>query len=512
MNELLRPVLNLGGLLPVYVLTSCGVLAVFMDAFTPPDKRWRVMAGFGLFGAGVALLLSLLGGTPENTHAFLAKSIYADAPGQMVAMLNLDALARQGSIVIYLGGFLAMLLGIDLARRGRQPMGEYAALMMLGMAGAVFLAASAELLTLFLSVEILSISLYVLTALDRRSKRAGEAAFKYFVLGSFASAIMLMGAAFLFGATGTTYLDDIARAQNVGSYHLMLIGFALLLAGLFFKLALAPFHMYAPDVYDGAPAAVAAVIATAAKTAGFIVLARITITCAHWIVDSRALVESNGAIVSAFEIMFWVVAAISIVWGNIGGVLQKSIKRMLAYSSIAHSGYMLVAILVIFRAAVYGAAEQQALAERALMVYLAGYTVMNLLAFGAASALGKRGEMNIADYAGLSRKQGYTAAGMALAMVSLTGLPPTVGFIGKFLVFATAVEAGFTNLAILAVLASVASAYYYLRVVVTMYMVPKEDGPDLETTPAASGVVLAISAALVLIIGLFPGLLLSRLG
>jgi len=528
MSHFFLPVVNFSGFFPVYLLVILGIAAILLDVFIAPEKRRSWVTAFGIAAAGMALLMTLLASGSPEARAFAKASIPAaeavaktSSHGEIrlvglntepvaavstsasPAMISLDNFTRPILAIALLGGFLFMLLGRDLVSRRKMPAGEFVALALFAVAGAAFLAVSQELLVVFLSIEIVSICMYVLIAMDRKSRRASEAAFKYFILGSFASALLVLGMGFIFGATGSTYFEDIRVALMRGSVEgaLLFVGIALVFCALCFKLALAPFHMYAPDVYEGSSAVVAGLVATVVKVAGFAVLSRLVQIMALW----------HGPHNEALLQVVWGIAALSIVVGNVGGLLQTNIKRMLGYSSVAHSGYLMLAILTIFSAASKGNADLVIVAQRAMLVYLVGYTAMNLLAFGAAGAMGRRGEENIADYAGLSRRQPALAAAMAVAMISLTGIPPTLGFFGKYMVFSALVQAGFVRLAVLAILFSVISAAYYLRVVIAMYMRPAESEVELEKPSTAGSVALAISAAVVLILGCFPNLILGRL-
>lgn len=530
MNEFFLPVANFSGFLPLYLLAVLGIAAVLIDAFLAPERSKSWITAFGICAAGISLLMVLLGANEPDATAFAKApadgsamlaleggaysiqpvSFHGEAVGAMDAgrpaasMIALDHFTRPVLAIVFLVGFLVMLLGRDLVRRRNIAAGEFVALGLFAVVGGAFLAISRELLVVFLSIEILSICLYVMIAMDRSNRRSGEAAMKYFILGSFASAIMVLGIGFLFGAVGSTYFEDLHAAVANGGVKntaFLLIGIALIFGALCFKLALAPFHMYAPDVYQGSSAVVAGLVATVAKIAGFAVLARLAVILAQWPNEHAA----------RFADVLWLIAALSIIVGNVGGILQTNIKRMLGYSSIAHSGYLLLAILAIYSAV---AADNYVLAmnaQRALLVYLVGYTAMNMLAFGAVGSLGPSGEEDISGIAGLARRQPIVAAGLALAMVSLTGIPPTIGFFGKYLVFSAAVQAGYVKLAILAILFSIMSAFYYLRVVVAMYMRPAENDVELEKPSAAGAFALALSAAIVLILGAFPNLLLDRL-
>ncbi len=429
-------------------------------------------------------------------------------------MLMGDKFGILGGMTILLAMLVMVVLGPETVRRRNLPSGEYYALVLFAAFGMTLLAMANELLTAFICIEILSLSLYVLTGIDRRSQRSTEAAFKYFILGAFASAFFVMGVGFLFGATGTTRLDAMAKVLSMGGRLVggaleptnpifVYIGFSLLFVGLCFKLSLAPFHMWAPDVYEGAPCSTTMVIATASKVGAFGLLYHVLLTLGHWAPFYAA---------SGFILAF--VAAVSMVWGNAAGLVQSNVKRMLAFSSVAHGGYMMVGFTAMMSATatspVIDLQTAQGTIADSLLLYLFGYTVLNVLAFGIAHYLGREGEGDMRNYRGLWKRNPMAAAGMALAMIGLTGIPPTVGFIGKFYIFRHAVEQGLMTLAVIGVLASVASAFYYLRLILTMFMMDEEEGATglamADGTLVAPGrtLTLGLASGMVFLFGVFP--------
>jgi NADH-quinone oxidoreductase subunit N len=324
---------------------------------------------------------------------------------------------------------------------------------------------------------------YVLAGLLRRETRSTEAALKYFLLGAFATGFLLYGIAFFYAATGSTRLDVIAQAvarDGLGPYTVL--GIALVLVGLGFKVALIPFHVWAPDVYEGAPTAVSAFMAVGVKAAAFAALARVFMA---------ALGQASASWVG----LLWVLAALTMTVGNVTALLQRSVKRMLAYSSIAHAGYALVGVVAATRDG--GAA---------LLFYLATYVFMTLGAFAVLIALGRRGEPNedLADWAGVGFRHPALGLSMAVFMLSLAGIPPTAGFAGKFYLFTAAVDAGHVGLAVIGVLNSLVSVYYYLGVLVSMYMA---EGTSAVPRPASRPCLLAtilLSVAATLVLGILP--------
>jgi NADH-quinone oxidoreductase subunit N len=347
---------------------------------------------------------------------------------------------------------------------------------------------------MFVALEIMSVALYALCGLQRDRATSQESAVKYFVTGAFSSAFFLYGVAILYGVSGSTSLARIASAvaeRGPGEAQLVVLGSGLLLVGFGFKVASVPFHMWAPDVYEGAPTSVTAFMASGVKVAAFGALLR---------VFAGALSSASGDWQAAVAVL----AAFSMVVGNLGALAQSSVKRMLAYSSIAHAGYLLT-----------GLVAQPLLAAEAMLFYLVGYAAVNLGAFGAIAALARAGEepVRLEDFAGLGERRPALAAALTVFLISLTGVPISAGFVGKFYLFGAAVRAGYAGLAVIGVLMSVVSAYYYLRIVVAMYMQPAAGEDRWTPLSAAATFALAVSAAVVLLLGLYPGpvLLAARL-
>jgi len=445
--------------LPILVLIVAGIGVLVADVLLPRASRW-LLSWLSLLGVALAFIALDFVVGPAGREALPLHSYFGVLRSNYLVFLAQNVILAAGAFVI--------LISPRYVGERRIPLGEYYGLLLLAVMAMLALAASTELLTVFLNLELLSITLYVLTGIENRNLRSGEAAFKYFLLGSFAAAFLLLGIAFVFGATGETRYDAIRQVLVDGTAQprLLAIGFCLMLVGFGFKLSLAPFHMYAPDVYEGAPTTTASLIATGTKVAGFAALFHLIELAAAW---------SDAA--GGLWLALYAVALASMIVGNVGAVVQPNIKRMLAYSSIAHSGYTIVPMVVMLQRP-----DLIADARDAVAYYMLAYTVMTLLAFGVPAVLGPAGESRIAQYAGLHRRSPMLACVMALAMVSLMGIPPTIGFFGKFQLFAVAVQGDHIWLAVLGVLASVASVYYYLRVIVTMYMEePATAGEELES-------------------------------
>jgi NADH-quinone oxidoreductase subunit N len=362
--------------------------------------------------------------------------------------------------------------------------GEYYPLLLFTVSGMMLMSLAGDLIVVFVALELLSLPLYVLTGFARPKPESEEGAMKYFLLGAFASGFLVYGIALIFGATGTTNLAGIA-AELSGGAGLLLVGAVLVLVGLGFKVAAVPFHMWTPDVYQGAPSAVVAFMSVGAKAGGFAALLRVFIA---------ALPD----LAAAWAPLTIALAALTMTWGNVAAIVQGNIKRMLAYSSIAHAGYILMALPAAgVRAVAPGAVS-------AALFYLFAYLFSNLGAWGVVLAVERieGGGLQIDDYAGLSRRRPGLALAMGLFMLSLTGLPPTVGFVGKFFIFRAALDAGQIGLAVVGVLTSVVSAYYYLRVVVVMYM---RSGEPETRSEGWLNATIGVAALATFVFGIMPG-------
>ncbi|MCW5861161.1 MAG: NADH-quinone oxidoreductase subunit N [Caldilineales bacterium] len=432
-----------------------------------------LLALVGLLAAGGATLVTL--GQPA-----------ADFGG----MVRADDLSRYLNLIVIAAGILGILLAWEYLGRVSTMQSEYYALLLIAITGMMFLAKSVELITLFVSLELLSVSLYVLTGFDRKQLASSEASFKYFLLGAFASGFVLYGAALFYADTGSTKLADIA-ALGTGGFFLV-AGLALLLVGFGFKLALVPFHMWTPDAYQGAPTPVTAFMSVATKAAAFVALFRVL----------------QSAITVPYELWAPALAVLSLLTmtvGNLAALRQTSLKRMLAFSSIAHAGYMLMGLVA-------GTAD----GLQALLFYLVVYAFMNMGAFAIASMLEPGApngvqDASIASANGLYRRRPLAAAAMAIFMLSLAGIPPLAGFFGKLYLFNAAVQSGWVWLAVAGVINSAISAYYYLRVTVAMFMAEPApdaaaaDAPARSRLAASSAVAVAIAVIATLVFGLFTG-------
>jgi len=463
-------------LLPEAVLTVWA-MAVLLDAawhHREPKAQRRAgllaLAGIAAAAAAVVWLWA--------SHA---------TPAGLATSVTLDRFRYAVDLIVLLAAALAVLFSLDYLEREAIRIPEYHALLLFAAVGMMLLAGGEDLIVLFLGLELMSVSVYVLSGLDRRSRVGGEAALKYFLLGAFASAFFLYGIALTYGATGTTKLQLIAAqigALRLGHHPMLLAGVALLFIGFGFKVAAVPFHMWTPDVYDGAPTPVTGFMATAVKAAAFAALARV-------------LLEAFGGLHVVWEPVLWWLAAVTMVVGNLVALAQRSLKRMLAYSSIAHAGYLLTAL-------VGGSPDSAA----AFLVYLLFYTLMTVGAFAILAMKGRQGERDLAtdDLAGLAESHPWLALAMTVCMLSLLGFPGTAGFIGKWYILAAATSGGYPVLAALLVVTSVVSAGYYLPVVMAMYMKPRahEQVHAGVLIPRTAGVTLALMVAALLVFGLWP--------
>ncbi len=406
------------------------------------------------------------------------------------------------SIVMVISGLLAALMSIGYLENNQVMKGEYYILLVYAVAGAVGLVQSVDLLMMFITLEVMSLAIYALAAFLKGDQYSQEGALKYFLLGSFGSAIFLFGVALIYGVTGTINLTKIAQVLAGGLYQnpAILLAFVMLMAGLFFKMAMVPFHMWTPDVYEGSPSVVTGFMATAVKAAAFGVFVKLLFVSFSPILSQSGQPDFSNTVNLAalgayWKPVVWWTALLTMFFGNLIAVSQQNVKRMLAYSSIAHAGYMALGIL---------AANGEG--RMGILFYLFAYTLMNIGAFGVVYVIdGKeRNAQTLDDYRGLGYK--YPALGflMGLFLVAMAGLPPTAGFIAKFYVFSAAIKEGYFLLAALGVLTSVIGAYYYLRVIYMMYM--KEEVREVVRGPVAAPTVIAlvITALGVLYLGILP--------
>jgi NADH-quinone oxidoreductase subunit N len=478
------PVIELGrpggvalALLPELVLTGWSLFLTMLVAWRHRTDRDQLLVG-QLSVLGLVLTMAVVG-------IFWMQDVRAEGLETMIA---LDGFRYATSLVFLLGAVLAVLLSLGYLGRERIVVPEYYLLVLYATVGMMFMGGGADLVIVFLGLELMSVCVYVLAGIDRRSVFAAEAALKYFLLGAFASAFLLYGIALIYGATGTTNLGLIY--VQVGTFGLesnamLLIGIGLLLVGFAFKVAAVPFHMWTPDVYDGAPTPITAFMAAAVKAAAFAAMIRVLL---------EALVPADAVWT---EIVWWL-SAITMLVGNLIALAQRNIKRMLAYSSIGHAGYLLAAV-----------ASGSALGAAAFLFYVLAYTLMTIGAFAVVGAMGRRGErdVRVEDLNGLAQRRPWLALAMMVFMLSLLGFPGTAGFIGKWYILSAVIESEQAVLAVVLVGATVVSAGYYLPIIMAMFMKPPatETAHDHVSLLGVARWVVAATAVVLLLLGVWPG-------
>jgi NADH-quinone oxidoreductase subunit N len=456
-------------IVPILCVTAAGLAALFAEALRKPGERMPIagLGIIGLVGAGVTSV-QLWGMNASGL------GVTADKFGLFV------------NLVLVVIGLFTITFSSQVIDREPLPAGEYYALTLFAIAGMMLMATANDLLLIFLALEVLSLAVYVLTGLRREVEASTEGAFKYFLLGSFSSAIFLYGIAFAYGVAGSTRLDRLGATLAAGAMSespLALVALGLLLVGFAFKVSAVPFHAWTPDAYEGAPTIVTGFMSTAVKAAAFAAFARVFLSALE------PLRADWGPVL-------WAIAIATMILGTVVGVAQRNLKRMLAYSSIAHAGYILIGLV---------AANDTG--KSAILFYLLAYGVTNLGAFAAMALLGSRERPceEVRDYAGLGHTHPWVAGLMTVFLLSLGGLPPTAGFVGKWYVFSAAVEAGYYGLAIVGVLTSVIAVFFYLRVVVMMYMAEPGDAGAVTVPASAIGIAaLALGGLLVFYLGILP--------
>ena len=469
---MIGPALN--GIIPVLCVTLAGLACMLAEAFRQKGERMPIggLGAIGLIGAGAAIVL-LWGRRAESFGV-----VRADDFGLFVQMVLVGV------------GLLTLVFSPKAVDRDNLPAGEYYALTLFAIAGMMLIAVATDLLVIFLALEVFSLALYVLTGLRRREVSSTEGAFKYFLLGGFASAFFLYGIAFTYGLAGSTHLDRVAaavQAQALSGNPLLLVAMGLLLVGLAFKVAAVPFHMWTPDAYEAAPTVVTGFMSTAVKAAGFAVFARVFLL-------------ALGPLRAEWTPVLWVLAVCTMILGSVVGVAQTNLKRMLAYSSIAHGGYLLVAL-----------ASGDGMGRASILFYLVVYAVTNVGAFAVLALLGTREKPmeSLDEYRGLWHSSPVMAGLLTVFLLSLGGFPPTAGFVAKWYVFSAAVSAGQLGLAIIGVLTSVVSVFFYLRIVVMMYMTGQSDAAPMPAVTRPVMAALSLSAVALFYLGVLPTRLLA---
>jgi NADH-quinone oxidoreductase subunit N len=455
-------------LLPEIVLSLFGVLIMLLDPLWTGSKARQGLGIVALMGASAALLSTLFQGSYGSGYAFWH-------------MVYVDSFSIFFHVVVLGVTTVVILTSFEYLEFQQIRAGEYYALILFGAVGMCLMSSAVELVLIFIALEISSISTYVLAGFRRRAPISSESSLKYFLLGSFATAFFLYGIALMFGATGSTSIAIIGERLSSGSTPLLAyLGAAMMFVGLGFKVAAAPFHIWTPDVYEGAPAPIVGFMSTAPKAAVFAVFLRIFFE-AH----------APGRIW-----LIWVIAALSMTIGNLAALVQDNVKRLLAYSSIAHAGYLLVAFAAL-----------PANGIPAAMFYAASYAAMNVGAFAVISHFAGTGESRVTleSYSGLGRRSPLLAASLTIFLLSLIGIPVTGGFFAKFYVFSSALQANLVGLTIIGVLNSAVGAYYYLRLIVAMYMREPKEETILAPPPIGLRLALAICLVATIYLGILPG-------
>ncbi|WNM59838.1 NADH-quinone oxidoreductase subunit N [Candidatus Nitrospira allomarina] len=480
------PLADLVLILPELLIVGMACLILVLDPITPAHKK-DLLAWMSL-GILVVVSVVTVSGFGERVMAF------SD-------LVVVDSYAVFWKMLLYLVSGLTILLSMGYLKEEKIQLAEYYAFVLLALTGMMVMVSGADLLTIYLGIELMSITLYIMAGFKRFELRSIESSAKYFVLGAFSSGILLYGISIIFGVTGSTRLVEIAAVVNGRGIDdpLVFISLMLLIVGFGFKVAAVPFHMWTPDVYEGAPTSVTAFMAVASKAASFAAFLRV-------------LLEAFGGIKPDWNMLILVICIITVALGNLVAIVQTNVKRMLAYSSIAHAGYALIGVVVAGWAGSEGAVSSQGVSS--LMLYLAIYSFMTIGAFSMVAILRKGGleGEEIEDFTGLAKRHKGGAFLMLVFMVSLAGIPPTAGFIGKLYLFMAAVNAGLAWLAIIGLIFAAISAFFYLRIVMVMYMREPSSEQELHTRLVLSpqvSFVLACAVAGVVLLGIFPGPLVS---
>lgn len=493
--NLVNPNTNISAIAPELMLTITGVLVMLYDSFNP--KQRYVSGAVSLVGIiFAAVLIAMMYSEPSSVSSWNG-------------MIVTDGLRLSFSLVFLLVVAFTILISSVWIDREDVPVGEYHTLLLFATVGMMFMASGNDLVVIFLGLETLSIATYVMAGLRKSDLRSNESAMKYFILGSFATGFLLYGMALIYGATGTTNISEIAlRVSNANFPALLLVGGAMLIIGFGFKVATVPFHVWTPDVYEGAPTPITAFMATGPKAAGFASFMRVFVIGFPLIAGAQSSELLHESWITALAVMGMLTMSV----GNIAAIVQNNVKRMLAYSSIAHAGYALVGFI--------GAGMADSIIKRneaiaSVAFYMLAYAVTNLGAFAIVTLLAQKNDRRteFEDYNGIGFKSPILAFSLSLFMLSLLGLPLTAGFMGKVLVFRPALEAGSTLLTVLVIVAVIntaISAYYYLRLIVVMFFRERTTEWIEPKIPAAIAVALVITVLGVFYFGIFSESLIQR--
>jgi NADH-quinone oxidoreductase subunit N len=508
----MMPIINWALIAPEVIVCLAAVIVMLVDAFARPSQRW-ITGSISLAGIVVAAIsiiwLWATGGIGP-----------ADAFNGMIV---LDPLRLGFTLIFLLVSALTLLISTVWVDNENLPAGEFHALLLFATVGMMLMASGNDLVIVFLGLEILSIATYVMAGFRRTDVRSNESSLKYFILGSFSSAFLLYGIALIYGATsiaepgpdgaarivaGTTNIAEIATRIGQAQYPALLFaGAAMMLVGFGFKIATAPFHIWTPDVYEGAPTPVTAFMAAGPKAAGFASFMRVFIFGLPFVVSASA---SGGNLHALWVSTLMVMSILTMTLGNVVAIVQNNVKRMLAYSSIAHAGYALVGFVAA------GAATdpaQRNTAITAVVFYLLTYAVMNIGAFAVVQVIARSGDRRTAieDYRGIGFESPVLAFSLSLFMLSLLGMPLTAGFMGKIMVFGSAIEQKYYGLVVIGVLNTAVSAYYYLRLIIVMFFGERTMAWSAPRVPASVALALAITVLGVLYLGIFPGRVINAL-
>lgn len=503
--QFVPPDISFSLLAPELIICAVAVIVMLVDAFARPLQRW-VTGSISLIGLGVAAL--------SVVWLWLAWTGNGQAFNGMIV---LDELRLGFTLVFLLVSALTILISMVWVENEKLPAGEFHSLLMFATAGMMFMASAGDLVIVFLGLEILSIATYVMAGFRRTDVRSNESSLKYFILGSLASAFLLYGIALIYGATattaglpGTTNIAEIARRLNDSQYPpLLFAGAAMMLVGFGFKIATAPFHIWTPDVYEGAPTPVTAFMAAGPKAAGFASFLRVFVFAFPFVVATGNKTIA-GEVHYAWLTALVVLAILTMTIGNVVAIAQNNVKRMLAYSSIAHAGYALVGFVA---AGAAPSVEQRSAAIAAVIFYLLTYALMNLGAFAVVQLIARAGDRRneVEDYNGIGFQSPVLAFSLTLFLLSLLGMPLTAGFIGKILVFRAALDQDYYLLIVIGVLNTALSAYYYLRLIIVMFFRERTTSWSSPPIPASIAIALVITLVGVLYLGLFPGRVINAL-
>ena len=510
------PIVNWALIAPEVIVCLAAVIVMFVDAFVRPTQRW-ITGGIAMAGIVVAAVATVLLwangiGTTASADAFNG-------------MIVLDELRLGFTLIFLLVSGLTLLISTVWVGGENLPAGEFHSLLLFATVGMMLMASGNDLVIIFLGLEILSIATYVMAGFRRTDIRSNESSLKYFILGSFSSAFLLYGIALIYGATsiaepgpggslnrivaGTTNIAEIATRINQAQYPALLYaGAAMMLVGFGFKIATAPFHIWTPDVYEGAPTPVTAFMAAGPKAAGFASFIRVFVFGLPFVVSASS--ASGGNLHQLWVSALAVMAALTMILGNVVAIVQNNVKRMLAYSSIAHAGYALVGVVA---AGVSTDPAKRNLALSSVIFYLLTYAVMNIGAFTVVQVIARSGDRRTAieDYRGIGFESPVLAFSLSLFMLSLLGMPLTAGFMGKIMVFGAAIDQKYYGLVVIGVLNTALSAYYYLRLIIVMFFGERTMAWNPPRVPASVALALVITVLGVLYLGIFPGRIINAL-